>query len=318
MVEIVYFNIEAEHVAQRLDNFLLSKLKSCPKSRVYRAIRSGEVRINGRRARPMAKLVLGDRVRVPMLVEAKPAEKGSQPLPDWFEHAVLYEDDVIMVLNKPKGLPVHAGHHAKRGIIERLRDAMPDVESLTLVHRLDKQTSGVLVLSKSRVVTVSLADQFRKRTTTKVYQALVWGHVMPSETMLTHRMQPCMRHGQRCMKCVDEGDGKLAKTHCQVMGLYGITGQSSGVVVSLLTLRPHTGRKHQLRSQLSHVGHPIVCDDLYGRIHAQSDSLLPGLSFCLHAASLTFFHPVRGEIITIEAPLPKEFKACLTQLDPMT
>ena len=291
-----------ESAGQRLDNYLLRILKSVPKTHVYRVIRSGEVRVNKGRADADTRVALGDVIRVPPVqVPNKP-----QTVVPAREFAVLLEDDHLLAVNKPAGVAVHGGSGVSFGVIEQLRMARPDARFLELVHRLDRDTSGVLLLAKKRSALTALQDQFRARDTGKVYAALVFG-AWPAKLKVIdlplHKTHDAA--GERHVRVVSpaHSDGLRSITLVKVLQQQAQT--------TLLDVTIKTGRTHQIRVHLAHAGHPIVGDPKYGdfvrnKAFARQHQLL---RMFLHARQLAFNHPDSGERITLAAPVPADFDA---------
>jgi 23S rRNA pseudouridine955/2504/2580 synthase len=307
-------NVDEGGAGQRLDNFLLHLLKGVPKSHVYRVIRSGEVRVNRGRGSADTRLAVGDEVRVPPVRVAQ--RETAAPAPAR-EFPVLYEDDQLIAIDKPAGVAVHGGSGVSFGVIEQLRRARPQARFLELVHRLDKQTSGVLLLAKKRSALTGLQDQFRERRTDKTYATLVAGAWPVSRRVIDVALHKYLDDdGERRVRAVDghEQPGRRSITLVKIVRSYeGYT---------LLDVTIKTGRTHQIRVHLAHVGSPIVGDDKYGdfalnRDLARGVGLGAGLRFArmfLHARRLAFDHPASGERIVVEAPLPAECVTLLRQL----
>ncbi len=286
---------------QRLDNFLLRVLKGVPKTHVYRVIRSGEVRINKGRAAADTRLVLGDEVRVPPVRTAEPKAEGSVPPR---EFAVLFEDDHLLAIDKPAGVAVHGGSGVAFGVIEQLRRARPTAKFLELVHRLDKETSGVLLLAKKRSALTNVQDQFRERGTVKVYAALVNGVWPASKKVIDVALLKTLdAKGERHVRAVqaDNADARRSITLVKVARAF--------VQQTLLEVTLKTGRTHQIRVHLAHEGQAIVGDPKYGdfaanRLMARGEHRFARMF--LHARHLAIDHPASGERIMLEAPLPDE------------
>jgi 23S rRNA pseudouridine955/2504/2580 synthase len=298
---------------QRLDNFLLRVLKGVPKTLVYRVIRSGEVRVNKGRAGADTRLALGDDVRVPPVRVAKRADKPAAPAR---EFPLLFEDDWLLCVDKPAGVAVHGGSGISHGVIEQLRRARPQAKFLELVHRLDKETSGLLLVAKKRSALTALQDQFRQRETGKTYAALVTGDWPESRKVIDVPLQKFLTgDGERRVRAVSAAadEGKRSITLVKVVQRFaGFT---------LLDVTIKTGRTHQIRVHLAHEGHPIVGDEKYGEFELNKafarGQAVPGLRFArmfLHARRLAFDHPASGERIELAAPLPAECAALLQQL----
>ena len=296
---------------QRLDNFLLRVLKGVPKTHVYRVIRSGEVRVNKGRAGADTRLALGDEVRVPPVRVAAMAEPAATAAPAR-EFSILYEDEHLLAIDKPAGVAVHGGSGVAFGVIEQLRRARPGAKFLELVHRLDKETSGVLLLAKRRSALTALQDQFRNRDTAKHYSALVFGAWTSSKKVIDVALHKTLdAQGERHVRAVaaDHADGRRSITLVKVSRAFA--------EASLLDVTLKTGRTHQIRVHLANEGHPIVGDPKYGdfglnRQLARGERRF-GRMF-LHARQLAFDHPASGERITLTAPLPAECETLLAQL----
>lgn len=279
---VQFFTVESAGAGQRLDNFLMSRLKGVPKSRIYRLIRKGEIRVNKKRSKPDQKLIQGDSVRVaPLRVsERLPPPLVSGGLESLIRESILYEDDGLLVINKPAGLAVHAGTGVRLGLIEALRQVSPDFRSVELVHRLDKETSGCLLVARSPVVLKTLQDALRQRTVDKVYHALVQGEWPAELVEVSAALQRDeMRGGERVV-AVDP-QGKSALTHFRVLErLQGAT---------LIEARPVSGRTHQIRVHCRHAGHPILGDSKY--MDTARNRFPEVRHLCLHAASIRFRLP---------------------------
>jgi 23S rRNA pseudouridine955/2504/2580 synthase len=294
---------------QRLDNFLIRVLKGVPKTHVYRVIRSGEVRINKGRAAADTRLVLGDEVRVPPVRMAEPKAEATVPPR---EFAVLFEDDHLLAIDKPAGVAVHGGSGVSFGVIEQLRRARPSAKFLELVHRLDKETSGVLLLAKRRSALTHLQDQFRERGTVKIYAALVNGVWPASKKVIDVSLLKTLdARGERHVRAVDAGN-EAARRSITLVKVARSFAQHT-----LLDVTLKTGRTHQIRVHLAHEGHGIVGDPKYGdfaanRLMARGEHRFARMF--LHARQLSFEHPASSERITLEAPLPIECMQLLEQL----
>jgi len=286
---------------QRLDNFLIRVLKGVPKTHVYRVIRSGEVRINKGRAAADTRLALGDEVRVPPVRMAEPKAEAAVPPR---EFALLFEDDHLLAIDKPAGIAVHGGSGVAFGVIEQLRRARPAARFLELVHRLDKETSGVLLLAKKRSALTHLQDQFRARGTLKVYAALVNGRWPASKKVIDVALLKTLdARGERHVRAVgaDNDDARRSITLVKVARAFD--------AFTLLDVTLKTGRTHQIRVHLAHEGHPITGDPKYGDF-ALNRQLARGEHrfgrMFLHARHLAVDHPASGERIALDAPLPAE------------
>lgn len=294
---------------QRLDNFLLARLKGAPKSLIYRIIRKGEVRINGKRAKPESRLTEGDKIRVPPLRLAEQGDKAvpGEALQQHLRLAILLEDSQLLVLNKPAGLPVHAGTGMKLGVIESLRSMQPEVAGLELVHRLDKGTSGCLLLAKTGKARKHLTQAFREQQIHKVYHLLVAGSWPARLTRVDLALQrQAERAGERRVET--DPDGKAASTEFRILKKFR--------QATLLEARPATGRTHQIRVHATAMGHPLLGDDKY---HTETSTELTqalGVKrLCLHAAELRFSHPVEDRVVNVTAPYDAVFSRLLQQLE---
>ncbi len=305
--QVKHLKVDGESAGQRLDNFLLRHLKGVPKTHVYRVIRSGEVRVNKGRAAADTRVQAGDEVRVPPV---RAAERAAAPAR---EFPLLYEDEALVAIDKPAGVAVHGGSGVSYGVIEQLRRARPEARFLELVHRLDKETSGVLLLAKKRSALTALQDQFRARGTSKVYAALVFGAWPQALKVIDEPLVKTLdpkgeRHVRVVSKAADEGRRSitLVKVARTLPGPEPLT---------LLDVTLKTGRTHQIRVHLAHAGHPIVGDPKYGDF-ARNKAFAKTRGFArmfLHARELAFDHPASGARITLAAPLPAD---CATLLAP--
>jgi len=303
-----------ESAGQRLDNFLIRVLKGVPKTHVYRIIRSGEVRVNKGRAAADTRVEEGDIVRVPPVrLAASAAQKLEKPAPAR-DFPLLFEDEHLLAIDKPAGVAVHGGSGVSFGVIEQLRQARPAARMLELVHRLDRETSGILLVAKKRSALVKLQDQFRERETGKTYLALVQG-TWPAKLKVID--QPLHKYlladGERRVKAVakDDPDGmraiSLVKVNDVIPAKAGIQGSPPGF--SLLEVTIKTGRTHQIRVHLASQGHPIAGDDKYGDFEWNKALQKQGLKrMFLHAWRLQFDHPASGERVSLQSPLPPELQ----------
>lgn len=290
---------------QRLDNFLLRLLKGVPKTHVYRVIRSGEVRVNKGRAQADTRVATGDVVRVPPVRVAEKAA-DTAPAPPPREFPVLFEDEHLLAVDKPAGVAVHGGSGVSFGVIEQLRRARPDARFLELVHRLDKETSGVLLLAKKRSALTRLQDQFRERDTHKVYGAIVFGDWPRSLKVVDlPLLKGVDAAGERHVRVVAHEQARRS------ISLVKVVKAAQGL--SLLDVTIKTGRTHQIRVHLAHHGHPIVGDPKYGDF-ARNKALARERGFArmaLHARHIAFDHPADGHRVTLDSPLPAEWQALL-------
>ncbi|KAF1045791.1 RluA family pseudouridine synthase [Xylophilus sp.] len=300
---------------QRLDNFLLRELKGVPKTHVYRIIRSGEVRINKARAAADSRLAEGDVVRVPPVrVAERPAGNAAANAPAR-EFPLLREDEVLIALDKPAGTAVHGGSGVSSGVIEQLRRARPAAKFLELVHRLDRETSGILLVAKKRSALTHLQDQFRERETGKTYLALVSGAWPAKRKVIdTPLHKYLLPDGERRVRTTtpDDPDGMRSITLVRVRSTFAADAARGLPALSLLEVTIKTGRTHQIRVHLASCSHPIAGDDKYGDFALNRTLAQQGLRrMFLHAWRLQFNHPRSGERIALEAALPDELQRFL-------
>jgi 23S rRNA pseudouridine955/2504/2580 synthase len=311
--QVLHLTVDDDTAGQRLDNFLFRHLKGVPKTHVYRIIRSGEVRLNKGRVGAEHKLVAGDVVRVPPVrVSVVPEAQATTHAPAR-EFPVLFEDDAFLAIHKPAGVAVHGGSGVSSGVIEQLRQARPQARCLELVHRLDRETSGVLLIAKKRSALRQLQDQFRERATGKTYVALVKGAWPANRKVLDQPLHKyLLPDGERRVKVVDahHPDGMPSVTLVQVAALVtdpaaGLVGHTPGC--SLLKVTIKTGRTHQIRVHLSHAGHVIAGDDKYGDFEWNRSLIKAGHKrMFLHAWRLVLSHPVTQHSMELLAPLPPD------------
>jgi len=308
--------VDEDSAGQRLDNFLMRHLKGVPKTHVYRIIRSGEVRVNKGRASAEQRVEAGDLVRLPPVrVSAQVQAKADAPAPAR-EFPVLMEDEAMMAIDKPAGVAVHGGSGVSFGVIEQLRRARPASTNLELVHRLDRETSGVLLVAKKRSALKNLQDQFRDRETGKTYLALVLG-LWPSNKkvidspLFKYTVETGVGEGERRVKVVDKDDpnGMRSITLVRVARTVG--------PYTLLEVTIKTGRTHQIRVHLASQGHPIAGDDKYGDFEHNKLLHKMGLKrMFLHAWQLKFQHPQSHRPVSLQASLPSELKNFVDGIQP--
>ncbi|WP_323944555.1 23S rRNA pseudouridine(955/2504/2580) synthase RluC [Aeromonas hydrophila] len=306
--QVQLLTIEAEHEGQRIDNFLKTQLKGVPKSLIYRILRKGEVRVNKKRIKPEYKLCTGDEVRVPPVRVAEKNELPSANLGSIqrLESQILFEDDAMIVLNKPSGMAVHGGSGLSFGVIEGLRALRPEARFLELVHRLDRDTSGVLLVAKKRSALRSLHEQLRVKTMRKQYLALVRGQWQPHAKVVNAPLRKNdLQSGERVVRV--SSDGKPSETRFRIARQFA--------EATLVECSPITGRTHQIRVHTQHAGHPIACDDKYGEAAFDDKMRSQGLKrLFLHAWKLSFIHPADGREMQVEAPLAPELDDFLNKL----
>jgi 23S rRNA pseudouridine955/2504/2580 synthase len=311
--QVLHLTVDEDTAGQRLDNFLFRHLKGVPKTHVYRIIRSGEVRLNKGRVGAEYKLTAGDVVRVPPVRVSTEPEGSSVAHAPAREFPVLFEDDAFLAIHKPAGVAVHGGSGVSSGVIEQLRQARPQARCLELVHRLDRETSGVLLIAKKRSALRQLQDQFRERATGKTYLALVKGAWPANRKVLNQPLHKyLLPDGERRVKVVDatHPDGMPSVTLVQVAALVAdpaVVGVAPNPGCSLLKVAIKTGRTHQIRVHLSHAGHVIAGDDKYGDFEWNRALIKAGHKrMFLHAWRLVFSHPVTLHSMELLAPLPLE------------
>ncbi len=308
MAQVRHLIVDEAGAGQRLDNFLMRHLKAAPKTLVYRVIRSGEVRVNKGRASADTRVQMGDDVRVPPL---RMADKQAAPPAPAREFPVLYEDDWLIAIDKPAGVAVHGGSGVSSGVIEQLRRARPQARFLELVHRLDRETSGVLLIAKKRSALTHLQEQFRARgadkTVGKTYGALVigdWPERLKVIDVPLHKYLTA--EGERRVRTTTAADEQAKRA----ITLVHVAARLPGFTLLDVTIK--TGRTHQIRVHLASAGHPIAGDDKYGdfdtnRRLARGEGLPTRLArMFLHARRLRFLHPNDNQLVELEAPWPKE------------
>jgi 23S rRNA pseudouridine955/2504/2580 synthase len=288
-----WLEVGEEAATQRIDNFLVRRLKGVPKSHVYRVLRSGEVRVNSTRVKPDYRLKDGDRVRLPPV---RVADRSSRPAPRPLDLKILYEDAALVAVDKASGMAVHGGSGVSYGVIEGLRAARPEARFLELVHRLDRDTSGVLLIAKKRSALTEMHRMLREGEVEKIYIAVVKGRWKAGAKDLRESLHKYVTaSGERRVSVSDQG--KAAVTRVKPLRVQDD--------LSLLELQLMTGRTHQIRVHLSHAGHPVAGDDKYGDKEGAKRLML-------HALRIAFTHPASGQRLRLEAPLPKEFELALS------
>ena len=298
-----------EEAGQRLDNFLFRMAKGVPKTHIYRIIRSGEVRVNKKRADASQKIAEGDVLRIPPLrvseIKKPTNDFISKKISD--EIDILYEDDSILVVNKPSGIAVHGGSGVSLGLIEAMRAQRPEAKFLELVHRLDRDTSGILMLAKKRSALVHLHEQIREGKMEKRYLLVVHGSLPVSGKSIPLKyplLKYLLPNGERRVRVSVDG-GQASHTNIRVKGVY------HDGLCSLVEAQLKTGRTHQIRVHLQTYGHPILGDDKYG--DQGLDKVLRPKRLLLHAKYLAFVHPKTEEKMVFEAPLPEAFEKFISE-----
>ncbi len=304
--------VDATRAGQRLDNFLLGQLKGVPRTYIYRVVRRGEVRVNSGRSRPDYRLQEGDRVRIPPVRTAATRVLGdlaggrAAERFGWLEKRVLHEDEALLILDKPAGIPVHGGSGTPVGVIEALRALRPQSPFLELAHRLDRDTSGVLILAKSRDALGKLHGQLRTGGMDKRYLALVQGRLRARHRRVSAALERRHGPGERSVRVAGE-EGREAESVFHTLRLLPGT--------TLMEIQLLTGRTHQARVHAAHLGHPLAGDDKYGEREFNRRMRVSGLKrMFLHAASVSFLHPTHGRKVRAEAPLADDLESLLTRL----
>jgi len=304
--------VDEAGAGQRVDNFLLRVLKGVPKSHIYRILRSGEVRVNRLRVKPDVRLVLGDELRIPPIRTGVPLAGTRKPPPLSASIPILYEDDALIAVDKPSGLAVHGGSGVAFGLIEQMRAARPTAKFLELVHRLDRDTSGVLLVAKKRAALVGLHAALREGRVDKRYPIRVKGQWRDAKREVTLPLTKFLTTtGERRVR-VEQVGGQAAKTVFYRRRVWTDTDPP----MSLLEAELHTGRTHQIRVHLTHLGFALAGDEKYGDFAWNKALAKQGLKrMFLHARRLAFTHPVEEREVEIEAALPPELSRYLAALD---
>lgn len=299
--------VDENSVGQRLDNFLMSRLKGVPKTRIYRIIRKGEVRANGKRVKPDYKLLLADIIRIPPIRVSTPEIRSPSPdLRKLIKDSILYSDESLLVVNKPSGLSVHAGTGVNISLIDVMRDIYKD-EYIELVHRIDKGTSGCLLLARSSAALKQLQAGFKARRVIKSYHALVHGRWPQHLEEINVALQKSAEAGGERSVSVSE-QGQQAITHFSLLKHYKQH--------SLILAKPKTGRTHQIRVHAQFAGFPLCGDEKYSSSEQRKQLSSLGLSrLCLHAYSIEFTHPVSRQAIKVVAPYDEKFELALKTLN---
>jgi 23S rRNA pseudouridine955/2504/2580 synthase len=291
--------VDAGSEGQRVDNFLMRVCKGVPRSHIYRVLRTGEVRVNSRRVDATYRLQPGDRVRIPPMRLAERTKKTAPPL----ELPVVFEDEALLVVNKPAGTAVHGGSGISFGVIEQMRAARPQLRFLELAHRLDRETSGLLVLAKKRSALTALHAALREGRVRKQYLALVKGAWRNDKQRVSLPLKKFLTQSGERRVSVDREGRESQTVFRKKRGLRDFT---------LLSAELLTGRTHQIRVHLTHLGFPIAGDDKYGDFELNRALAKQGLKrMFLHAGNLEFAHPLSGEAVKLHAPLPEDLSRFL-------
>ncbi|WP_367988582.1 23S rRNA pseudouridine(955/2504/2580) synthase RluC [Vibrio sp. NTOU-M3] len=305
--KVQFVDIDDDMAGQRIDNFLRNQLKSIPKSMVYRILRKGEVRVNKKRVKAEYKLQAGDLVRIPpVTIEEKPNEAAPSTKLNKvaeLENMIIFEDDHMLILNKPSGTAVHGGSGLKFGAIEALRALRPQARFLELVHRIDRDTSGILLVAKKRSALRHLQAQFREKTVKKFYFALVMGQWKNSCKVVN---APLLKNEVNSIVRVNP-NGKPSETRFKILEKFSDA--------TLVQASPITGRTHQIRVHTQYAGHPIAWDDRYGDRRFDAYTKQFGLDrLFLHAANIKFIHPATEQWMEINAPMERKLEKVLAGL----
>lgn len=300
-----FYSVLEKDESQRLDNLLVKLLKGVPKSYVYRIIRGGEVRVNKKRAEASYKVKLGDIVRIPPVTTATQTEvENFVPKANF---PIIFEDDYFLVINKPEGVACHGGSGVSFGVIEQLRKTHPDAKFLELAHRLDRDTSGILILAKKRQALVGLQEIIRNQQMKKHYLALtlgVWRDKL--RNVKAPLFKYLTKEGERRVK-VDSEHGQASQTIFSLVQTYHN--------FSLVKADIKTGRTHQIRVHLQHIGYPILGDDKYGDFEANKQWNKAGFKrMFLHACETEFIHPISQAKILLKADLPFALQSFIDKL----
>ncbi len=306
--QVQFIDIDEDMAGQRIDNFLRNQLKSIPKSMVYRILRKGEVRVNKKRIKAEYKLAAGDVVRIPPVTIEVKADETAAPSTKLnkvaeLEHCILHEDDHVLILNKPSGTAVHGGSGLKFGAIEALRALRPEARFLELVHRIDRDTSGILLVAKKRSALRHLQAQFREKTVQKYYFALVMGEWKSSCKVVN---APLLKNEVNSIVRVNP-NGKPSETRFKILEKFA--------QATLIQASPITGRTHQIRVHTQYTGHPIAWDDRYGDRRFDAYTAQFGIDrLFLHAANIRFIHPATEENMEVNAPLEAKLESALSKM----
>ncbi|MBE9526696.1 MAG: 23S rRNA pseudouridine(955/2504/2580) synthase RluC [Proteobacteria bacterium] len=305
---VKFIEIDERNAGQRIDNFLFNFLKGVPKGHIYKIIRKGEVRVNKGRIKQIYKLQLGDSVRIPPV---KLAEKPSLPAPGrsllkLIENSIIYEDKSLIAINKPSGVAVHGGSGISYGIIEAIRALRTEQKFLELIHRLDRDTSGCLLIAKKRSSLIAIQDLFRQRQTDKRYLALLCGQLKLSNKKVTAPLlREALKSGERFVRVDKQG-----KESCSYFSTLESFEQATLMQVKIVT-----GRTHQIRVHSQYLGHCVAGDSKYGNYACNQRLKEQGLKrLFLHSAQISFQHPETQEKVTIKAPMTEELENCLSKL----
>lgn len=307
--DVQYITIAPDFAEQRIDNFLVTRLKGVPKAHIYRILRKGEVRVNKKRIKQTYRLQAGDQVRIPPLHldDDNTVVTPSEQLMAFLATRILYEDNNLLIMNKPSGIPVHGGSGVKLGMVEALRAMYPKLTQLELVHRLDRDTSGCLILAKKRSVLRELHELLREGHVRKIYKTLTKGHWKPSALRVEASLRKNnLSSGERIVRVNDEGKPSVTIFKSLIRYQYA----------TLMEALLETGRTHQIRVHAQFRGHQVAGDEKYGDKEFNKRMRQLGLKrLFLHAYLIEFTLPSTGQHIQITAPLDDDLQACLKALE---
>lgn len=307
--KVQHLTVSSDYEGQRIDNFLITRLKGMPKPHIYRILRKGEVRVNSKRISPFYRLKPGDVVRLPPVFLDEKAKQAppSKDTKELLAGRVLYEDENLLIINKPCGMSVHIGNTVRMGVIEALRHMYPKLVHLELAHRLDSETSGCLILAKKRRVLRELHELLRSGKINKVYWALTKGIWKKNELRVEAPLHKHYRDGGKHVVEVSR-EGKPALTIFHPLKVFK--------TASLMEAALHTGRTHQIRVHAEYSGHPIAGDDRYGDVEFNKYARKLGLKrMFLHARSIDFILPSTNQRITVVAPLDPELEEAVSEFE---
>ncbi len=311
--KVTFIRVDEGSEAQKIDNFLLKVLKNVPKSHIYKILRSGEVRVNKKRVNTSYRLKIDDQVRIPPITieqEVPHIISPKQQQTAWLETNVLYEDEALLAINKLSGFAVHGGSGLNFGVIELIRHIRPKAKFLELVHRIDRETSGILLIAKKRSALVNMHDMMRHNRIEKKYIMMVDGEWKERKKIVELTLKKAFsQHGVRRVNVAEDENDSQNQISKSIFYLKKSLGP-----FSLLEAKLITGRTHQLRVQLAHLGFPILGDDKYGDFSLNKALQKKGLKrMFLHALSLKMKHPLTLEPLELIAPLPKDLDIFLSQ-----
>lgn len=309
--KVRFITVTASEDGQRIDNFLMKEYKFLPKSAIYKLLRKGEIRVDKKRIKPTRKLVLGEQIRVaPINYVADTSEprQASQALKDRIAESILLEDDDLIIINKPSGIAVHGGTDNPHGVIEVIRQLKTDLDYIELVHRIDKETSGLLLLAKNRTSLLELHEAFKTGDISKYYKTLVFGRWRGGEEHVRNHLKRA-EHGQQNMQVTDGTEGKLSESIFSPIASYADN--------TLLSVRLLTGRMHQIRTQLSDMDYPITGDTKYGdfTLNREFTRKTKLKRLFLHAYRIDFKLQHSGKSYNLEIPLADDLAAALSCID---